>query len=166
MQKLNLPESNRSAWLNSYQILVAGFALLILIGAVLLMLPIASKEGSSLSFIDALFTSTSCVCVTGLIVVDTGTYFSLFGQLVIITLIQIGGLGVMTLTTLFAVIMGHKIQLRSRLIAQESLNSLQFGGIVRLIKLLVKVTLSIEFIGGIFLSFCLYPDYGIKGIYM
>lgn len=166
LQKADFPKTNRSAWLSSYQILVIGFAVLILLGSFLLMLPIASNDGSSLSFVDALFTATSAVCVTGLIVVDTGTYFSVFGQMVIIVLIQIGGLGVMTITTLFAVVMGRKIQLRSRLIAQESLNSLKFGGIVKLIKLLVKATLLIEFIGGILLSCCLYPKYGIEGIFM
>ena len=117
------------------------------------MLPIASNDGSSLSFIDALFTATSAVCVTGLIVVDTGQYFSTFGQLVIIMLIQIGGFGVMTMTTVFALILGKRIQLRSRLIAQESLNRLTVGGVVKLIKLLVKTTLCIEFIGGVLLSF-------------
>lgn len=159
--------SNSSNWtLSPYQVLVFAFAGLILVGAFLLMLPISSIDGSSLSFVDALFTATSAVCVTGLIVVDTGHYFSTFGQIILIILIQIGGFGVMTITTIIAVIMGKKIQLRSRLIAQESLNSLSVGGIVKLIKLLVKTTLCIEFVGGLLLSVRLYPDYGLKGIYM
>lgn len=168
MQQAEIPKSinNWLLMLSPYQVLVFSFLGLILVGAFLLMLPIASNDGSSLSFIDALFTATSAVCVTGLIVVDTGQYFSTFGQLVIIMLIQIGGFGVMTMTTVFALILGKRIQLRSRLIAQESLNRLTVGGIVKLIKLLVKTTLCIEFIGGVLLSFRLYPDYGLHGIYM
>lgn len=158
--------SRRDEWLSSYQILVIAFAGLIVIGSLLLMLPAASQDGSSLSFIDALFTATSAVCVTGLIVVDTGQYFSVFGQLVIIVLIQAGGLGVMTVTTVFAVIMGRRIQLKSRLLAQESLNVLTFGGIVRLINTLVKTTFCIEFLGGLLLSIDLYPDYGVYGFYL
>lgn len=166
MQRAEITSSNSNWMLSPYQVLVFAFAGLILVGAFLLMLPISSIDGSSLSFVDALFTATSAVCVTGLIVVDTGHYFSMFGQLVLIILIQIGGFGVMTITTIIAVIMGKKIQLRSRLIAQESLNSLSVGGIVKLIKLLVKTTLFIEFIGGLLLSVRLYPEYGLKGIYM
>ena len=90
--------------LSPYQVLTISFSSLILCGAFLLMLPISSQNGSSLSFIDALFTATSAVCVTGLIVVDTGTYFSTFGQTIIIILIQIGGLGIMTITTVLAVL--------------------------------------------------------------
>ena len=86
------------------QIMVIGFALLILVGALLLNLPISSKNGEQIGFLNALFTSTSAVCVTGLIVVDTATYWSIFGQVIIIILIQIGGLGFMTVTTLFALI--------------------------------------------------------------
>ena len=108
--------------LSPYQILTISFSSLILCGAFLLMLPAASKDGSCLSFIDALFTATSAVCVTGLIVVDTGTYFSTFGQIVIIVLIQIGGFGIMTITTILTLLIGRRIQLKSRLLAQESLN--------------------------------------------
>lgn len=152
--------------LSPYQILTIGFSGLILCGAFLLMLPVSSQDGSSLSFIDALFTATSAVCVTGLIVVDTGTYFSLFGQTIIILLIQIGGFGIMTITTILSVLIGRRIQLRSRLLAQESLNQLTLGGIVHLIQMLVKTTFAIEFVGGVLLSLRLYPDYGLKGIYM
>lgn len=152
--------------LSPYQILTIGFSGLILCGAFLLMLPVSSQDGSSLSFIDALFTATSAVCVTGLIVVDTGTYFSLFGQTIIILLIQIGGFGIMTITTILSVLIGRRIQLRSRLLAQESLNQLTLGGIVHLMQMLVKTTFAIEFVGGVLLSLRLYPDYGLKGIYM
>ena len=107
------------AW-TSYQILVFGFAILIFIGSLLLSFPFASQSGESLTYIDALFTATSAVCVTGLTIADTGTYFSTFGQVVIISLIQIGGLGIMTATTLIAVLMGKKIHLKDRLMIQES----------------------------------------------
>ena len=93
------------------QIMVIGFAIIILIGAILLNMPISTQNGESIGFLDALFTSTSAVCVTGLIAVDTSTYWSFFGQLIIITLIQIGGLGFMTMTTLFALIIKKRIKI-------------------------------------------------------
>lgn len=151
--------------LTPYQILVLGFAGLIFCGALLLMLPGASAKGESLNFVDALFTATSAVCVTGLIVVDTGTYFSYFGQMVVIGLIQAGGLGIMTMATLMALIMRRKIQLRERLIMQEALNQLTLSGVVRLTQYVIKVTLLIEFIGGTILAFRWYPEFGAKGIY-
>lgn len=151
--------------LTPYQILVLGFAGLILVGTLLLMTPFASNSGQGTSFIDALFTATSAVCVTGLIVVDTGTHYSLFGQLVIISLIQAGGFGIMVLATIMALLMGRKIQLRERLIMQEALNQLTVAGIVRLTKYLIKVTLLIEFIGGTILAVRWYQDLGAKGIY-
>jgi len=158
---LNLAEWN----LNPYQILTLGFTAAILAGSFLLMLPAASREGSSLSFVDALFTATSAVCVTGLCVVDTGNYFSAFGQMVIISLIQIGGLGVMTITTLLAVVMGRRIQLRNRLLVQESLNQLTLEGMVRLVLYVVKVTFIIEFIGGTILALRFAAEYGWRGVY-
>jgi trk system potassium uptake protein TrkH len=151
--------------LTPYQILVLGFAGLILIGALLLMLPAASAEGKGLSFIDALFTATSAVCVTGLIVVDTGTYFSLFGQLVIISLIQAGGLGIMAMSTLMAILIGKKINLKQRLVMQEALNQFTIAGVVRLTQYIIKVTLVIEAIGGTILAIRWYQDFGLKGIY-
>lgn len=102
--------------------LIYGFALVILLGAMLLTLPIASASGQSGGFINALFTSTSAVCVTGLVVVDTGTYWSVFGKVVIIFLIQIGGLGFMSLTTMFFVLAGKRITIKDRLLIQSSVN--------------------------------------------
>ncbi|XFO66556.1 Ktr system potassium uptake protein B [Sporomusa silvacetica DSM 10669] len=151
--------------LTPYQILVLGFAGLILGGALLLMLPIAAVAGTGLPFIDALFTATSAVCVTGLVVVDTGTYFSLFGQLVIISLIQAGGLGIMAMSTLMAILIGKKINLRQRLVMQEALNQFTIAGVVRLTQYIIKVTLLIEFIGGTILAIRWYQDFGLKGIY-
>lgn len=134
-------------------------------GAMLLMLPAASVEGRGLNFVDALFTATSAVCVTGLVVVDTGRHFTLFGQLVIIALIQIGGLGFMTMATLIYVIMGKRIRLRERLVIQEAFNQLTVAGVVRLTIYVVKTTMLLEFIGGTILAAHWYIDYGPKGIY-
>lgn len=155
-----------SQWrLTPYQILVLGFAGLILGGTLLLMLPAAAASGKGLSFIDALFTATSAVCVTGLIVVDTGTYFSLFGQLVVISLIQVGGLGIMAMSTLMAILIGKRINLRQRLVMQEALNQLTISGVVRLTEYIIKVTLLIEFIGGTILAIRWYQDLGMRGVY-
>lgn len=134
------------------QILVLGFAAIILIGTALLMLPISSRTGEPLSFIDALFTSTSATCVTGLVVVDTGTTFSSFGQVVIMLLIQIGGLGFMTMATLFALVLKRRISLKDRLILQEAMNQSSMEGIVRLIRRVLLYSLVIEACGALLLS--------------
>jgi trk system potassium uptake protein TrkH len=126
------------------QILVTGFAIIILLGALLLMLPISSTTGETLPFVDALFTATSATCVTGLVVVDTGTYFSTFGQVVIVLLIQIGGLGFMTMATLFSLVLKRKISLKDRLILQEAMNQNSVEGIVRLIRKVLLYSLVIE----------------------
>lgn len=151
--------------LDPTQVLVMGFALVILIGTMLLNLPIASQNGKSIGFIDALFTSASAVCVTGLVVVDTGTYWTVFGKTVILILIQIGGLGFMTLATMFAVLLGKKISLKERLIIQESLNQYTLSGVVRFTQYILLGTLIIEGLGAFFLSFVFVPELGwAKGI--
>lgn len=134
------------------QILVLGFATIILVGALLLMLPISSANGNPLEFIDALFTSTSATCVTGLVVMDTGTSFTIFGKTVIMVLIQIGGLGFMTMASLFALVLKRKISLRDRLILQEAMNQGSMEGIVRLIKRVLIFSLVIEGSAAILLS--------------
>lgn len=126
------------------QILVLGFAIIILTGAFLLTLPVSSASGHSLSFINALFTATSATCVTGLVVVDTGTHFTVFGQIVIITLIQIGGLGFMSMATLLAFVLRKRITLKERLILQEALNQGSMEGIVRLFRKVLIYSLTIE----------------------
>ena len=151
--------------LSTYQILVLGFAGLILSGVALLMTPYASKSGDSLRFVDALFTATSAVCVTGLVVVDTGTYFSVFGQSVILLLIQIGGLGVMTVATLVAVLSGKKINLKERLLIQEATNQLDLAGVVRLTLYIIRATLLVELVGGTILALRWFQDFGLKGVY-
>ncbi|MDA8222055.1 TrkH family potassium uptake protein [Desulfosporosinus sp.] len=142
------------------RVLVLGFAVLILFGALLLTLPQATQDGLGLPFLNAVFTATSAVCVTGLVVVDTGTTFSFFGQWVILFLIQVGGLGFMTFATLFAMILGKKITLKERLLLQEALNQISVEGIVRLTKSVLKISFAIETIGALILTLRWYSDFG------
>jgi trk system potassium uptake protein len=134
------------------KILVLGFATVILIGSLLLTLPIATEDGKGLPFLNALFTATSATCVTGLVVVDTGSTFSLFGELVVISLIQIGGLGFMTFATFLFMLLGKKISLRERLLLKEAFNNESLSGIVRLAKRILIFTVVIEITGGIILG--------------
>ena len=152
--------------LRPVQVILLGFLITIFAGSILLALPIATQSGQATPYIDALFTATSAVCVTGLTIADTGTYFSTFGQVVIISLIQIGGLGIMTATTLIAVLMGKKIHLKDRLMIQESFAHYNSNGVIRLVLYVIKLTLVIELIGGIILTMFLFPDYGFKAIYL
>lgn len=152
--------------LHPSRILVIGFALTILVGALLLNLPIASQSGQAVGFVNALFISTSAVCVTGLVVVDTATQWTYFGQGVILLLIQIGGLGFMTMGTLFALILGRKITLKERLVIQESLNQFNIAGLVKLTQYILMMTFTIEGIGAVILSTRFIPKYGLgKGIW-
>ncbi len=147
------------------QVLGLGFGVIILIGALLLSLPIATNNGTSIGLVNALFTATSAVCVTGLVVVDTGTYWTVFGKTIILLLIQIGGLGFMTMATAGAFIMGRRIGLRNRLIMQEALNQMSLSGIVRLTKYVILTTFAIEGIGALLLSFKFIPTFGFpKGV--
>lgn len=132
--------------------LVLGFALIILVGAQLLALPIASSDGQATRWIDALFTATSAACGAGLILVDTGLYFTTFGQVVILVLIQIGGVGFMTMATLFALVLKRRISYKERLALREALNQSSLEGIVRLVRRIVIYTLVIEAIGAVLLS--------------
>ncbi len=147
------------------QVIIGGFALLILFGAVLLCLPVSTYRGEHTSFLDALFTSTSAVCVTGLVVVDTGSHFTLFGQLVILGLIQIGGLGVMTVMSTVFIILGKRITLSERLLIQNQLGEDNLSGMVRLIIRVIRVTLIAEGLGVVALCTRLVPMYGLKGVY-
>lgn len=156
----------RRTCLSPTQVLAIGFASIILIGGILLSLPVASANGQSIGFINSLFEATSAVCVTGLVVVDTGTDLSLFGQIVIITLIQIGGLGFMTAASLIFLALGKRITLRERLVMQEALNQFNLEGLVRLTKNVIGVTFIIEGIGALLLSTRFIPLYGFKkGLY-
>ncbi|WP_409228116.1 TrkH family potassium uptake protein [Gudongella sp. SC589] len=152
--------------LNPPRVLALGFFVLILIGSILLNLPIASADGNSIGILDALFTSASAVCVTGLIVVNTATHWSMFGKVIILLLIQMGGLGIMTMATMVALIMGKKISLKERLIIKEQLNQETMSGMVRLILYVLAMTFSIEALGAVLLSFNFIPEYGVaKGIW-
>ena len=133
--------------LTSAQIIILGFSGVILLGALLLTLPLSSREGTATSFGDALFTATSAVCVTGLVVYDTATHWSTFGQGVLLFLIQIGGMGVITVAASFAILSGKKISLMQRNTMQEALSAPTLGGIVRLTGFAVKATLLLELSG-------------------
>lgn len=152
--------------LTSFQIICLGFTGVILIGALLLMLPMSSQNGTVTPFTDALFTSTSAVCVTGLVVYDTATYWSGFGQCVILLLIQIGGMGVITVAASFAMIAGRKISLKQRSTMQEAISAPKVGGIVRLTGFIVRVTLLIELLGAAVMAPVLCRDFGVKGLWM
>lgn len=145
------------------QAIVMGFAVIIFIGSVLLNLPISSKDGHSIGFVDSIFTATSAVCVTGLVVVDTYTHWTVFGQVVILLLIQIGGLGLMTLATLFSLALGRKISFKERLLIAESLNQFSPQGMVKLIKDILIGTMVFEGLGAIILSLRFAGEFGIKG---
>lgn len=148
------------------KIIVTGYLSIILFGALLLMLPVSSAEYTVTPFLDALFTATSATCVTGLIVYDTATHWSLLGQVIIITLIQIGGLGFITMATMIATISRRRIGLKSRFVMQESIAAPQMGGIVRLTRFVFTVTVAVEVTGAIILSLRFIPMFGfIKGVW-
>lgn len=142
------------------RVLVTGFAVLILIGTFLLMLPISSAARQPTDFLTALFTATSATCVTGLVVVDTGTYWSTFGHAIIISLIQVGGLGFMTMAVLFWLLMGRRVTFQERLIIQESLNVIDLSGLIRLAKNVLLLTLTIEFLVALVLAWRFIPSFG------
>ncbi len=146
--------------LNALQLLAIGFAVIILIGAGLLSLPVANRDGGSIPFVNALFTSTSATCVTGLVVYDTYTQFTAFGQVVILMLIQIGGLGFMTIAVLVSMILGKRIGLKERSYLKEAVSAFQLGGVVRLSKRILIVTAAVEGIGAILLAIRFVPLYG------
>ncbi|MEA4911471.1 MAG: potassium transporter TrkG [Oscillospiraceae bacterium] len=150
-----------------YPALIAlGFLILILTGTLLLMLPFASKDGHTIGFVNALFTASSASCVTGLVVVDTFTHWTLFGQLVILAMIQVGGLGFMTVLMMFSLFLRRKIGLTQRSLMQESINTMYIGGIVRLTKRILKGTLLFEGVGAVILALRFIPDMGFwPGVY-
>ena len=148
---------------SSVQIITVGFLFIILLGAAILSLPISSRSGQWTNLVDSLFTATSAVCVTGLVVLDTATHWSLFGKVVIISLIQIGGLGFMTIATMISLIRGKKINLKERLLIQESLNQIDLSGIVSLTRKIILMVFIIESVGGILLSISFIPKFGLIG---
>ncbi|TJX12806.1 Trk family potassium uptake protein [Tissierella creatinini] len=148
------------------QVIVLGTMILILIGTLLLMLPASSRAGNYTPFIDALLTASSAFCVTGLIVYDTFTHWSLFGQIVIISLIQVGGLGFMTIVTLISMFLRRRIGLKERRLIMESANTFNIGGVVRLVRKIIKRTIIIEGIGALILTSRFAPEMGLgEGLY-
>lgn len=151
---------------SSSQIIIMGFLSVILTGSILLMLPVSTRSGESASFADALFTATSATCVTGLVIHDTATYWSAFGQAVILLLIQIGGMGVVTIAVSVAVISGRKIGLMQRSTMQEAIAAPSVGGIVRLTGFILKATILIELLGAFSMLPVFCKDFGIwRGIW-
>ena len=143
------------------QIITVGFAAIILLGALLLCLPISTRDGMGAPFLDALFTATSATCVTGLILHDTFSYWTFFGQLVIITLIQIGGMGVVTVAITIFVLSGKRISLKQRIVMQESISLSQPGGIVRFTSFILRSMIVIELVGALLLAYRFIPRMGI-----
>ena len=163
-----MPEEiiRRKRRLSSFQIITLGFAGVILLGALLLMLPISTTGENITPFNETLFTATSAVCVTGLVVQDTGSYWSTFGQVVILALIQIGGLGVVTAAALFALLSGRKISLMQRSTMQDAISAPKVGGIVRLTRFILRGTFLIELLGALAVLPVFCRDYGGRGVWM
>ncbi len=148
------------------QMLALGFFLLIVLGTALLALPIAAKDGRSIGLFNSFFTATSAVCVTGLVAVDTGTVFSLFGQAVLLALIQVGGLGFMMFATMILSMLGLRVSLRGKMLIQESMNAANLKGMVRLARLYGLLALGIECFGAALLSIRFIPALGVaKGLW-
>ena len=151
--------------ISAFQVIILSFLALILVGTGLLMLPFAAKSRSSVGFADALFTATSATCVTGLIVRDTATTWSVFGKAVLIILIQIGGLGVITVSLLFSMLLKKKIGLGQRSLMQESISASQVGGIVRMTSFIIKTVIVVETLGAVLLAPAFIKEFGVlKGI--
>ncbi len=150
---------------NPYLVFIFGFALIIFIGTILLTFPVASRDGNSVGFVNAFFTATSATCVTGLVVVNTATHWSIFGKAVIAVLIQIGGLGVMTMTAMISFFIGKKISLKTRVLIMEERSVDELQGVVRLTKNILLYTFLMELFGALLLSLVFIKDYGVlKGI--
>ncbi|MDQ7844623.1 MAG: TrkH family potassium uptake protein [Armatimonadota bacterium] len=148
------------------QAIIAGFAAIILAGGLVLTLPVAAEDGQATPFLTALFTATSATCVTGLVVVDTADHWSTFGEIVVLLLIQLGGLGYMTVATLMAMAIGRRIGLRQRLVLQEAYNLYTVGGVVRFTRTVVLATLAIEGAGALLLLLRWGPELGwLRGAY-
>ena len=156
----------RKRRLTSFQIMILGFAGVILLGALVLMLPLSAAKRAWTPFSQALFTSTSAVCVTGLVVQDTGTYWSSFGQGVILLLIQVGGLGVITAAVTFLMLSGKNISLQERSAMQDAISAPAVGGIVRLTRFILRGTFLVELVGALALLPAFCRDYGLRGVWM
>lgn len=152
---------NRQVNMSPPRLIILIFILLIIVGSILLALPVSSANGLSVGWLDALFTATSAVCVNGLVVIDTGSSFSIFGQIIIMVLIQIGGLGFMTLGVMIAIILGKKIGLKQRLIIQQTTRSRSSQGLIKLCLYIIIIALSFEIIAAFILTFRWMGDMGL-----
>lgn len=149
------------------QLIAIGFLAVILVGSLLLMLPFATKQGQTTSYVDALFTATSATCVTGLVPFDTFTHWTLFGQLVILFMIQLGGIGFMTIITMATLFMRHKIGLQNRMLIMESAGTITLSGIGNLVKRIIFGTAIFELSGAVLLATQFVPVFGwAKGLYV
>lgn len=151
--------------LTTTQIITFSFLFVILIGTLLLTTPAAAADGNATSFIDALFTATTCVCVTGLVTVTTATHWSLLGHVIILILIQIGGLGVVAMTTIFMMLLGKKISLSSRMLLGDAFNLDTLQGLVKFLRKVFMGTFIVEGIGAILYLPVFVTEYGLKGIW-
>ncbi len=154
-------ESHPILQLSFTKIVFFGFALLIVAGGMLLMLPFATADGEKTSLLGAMFTATSATCVTGLVAYDTGTHWTMFGKTVILFLIQIGGLGFVTLISLFFIMMKRDVGLRQRMLVMQSTGALEMGGILPYIRRIAKGTLIFEGVGALLLSIRFIPRFGV-----
>ena len=151
--------------LTTTQIITLSFLLVILIGALLLATPFTSADGTATPFLDALFTATSCVCVTGLVTVTTASHWNLFGHIIILLLIQIGGLGVIAITTVFTMLLGKKLSLSSRMLLGDAFNLETMKGLVRFLHKVVLGTFLVEGIGAVCYLPVFVSEFGPKGIW-
>ncbi|OQB52872.1 MAG: Ktr system potassium uptake protein B [Firmicutes bacterium ADurb.Bin146] len=159
-------EQKKITRISTMQIIAAGFVIIILLGALLLCLPAASKDNIPIPFIDSVFTATSALCVTGLVIFDTYSQFTLFGQLVILFLIQIGGLGFMSMAGMIFLMIGKKIGLRERGLLMETMSTIHIGGVVKLLKKIITITFLVEIFAAGLLSIRFIPLLGVsEGIY-
>ena len=156
----------RKIKLSTTQIILLGFLITILFGSLLLSLPISSADGRSVSYIDALFTATTATCVTGLVTVPTATTWSVFGQVVILALIQIGGLGVVTIMSGFMLMINKKMGIGDRLLIQDAFNLNTLSGLARFVKSVLIGTLIIECIGALLYMIVFVPQFGAEGIWI
>ena len=164
-KKTGFPKRRKNS-MDAVRLIALGFAGIIVLGMLLLAMPAASQSGKSIGLFDALFTSTSAVCVTGLVVRDTGTTFTFFGQLVLLCLIQIGGLGFMTFTTMLFRVIGRRVSLRERMLMRESLNEDSLSGLDALIRWVMLSAFTVELIGAAMLSVRMVPRFGLaKGLF-
>ncbi len=147
-------------------LILSGFLIAIFVGTVLLMLPLSSVNGNWTNPVDALFTATTSVCVTGLVVYDTVSYWSTFGHIVILCLIQCGGLGIVAFTTMLTIILGRRVTLKDRLLLEDAFNLTTLSGLVRFLKKIFIGTLIVEGIGAFFYMFVFVPEYGLRGVWI